>query len=290
MYKPWLYRYSKFVALITLLLITAGGLVTSTGSGLSVPDWPLSYGKFFPPMIGGIRFEHSHRVIAGFVGILALTLMILILAKEKDKLVRLFGVLAFFTVILQALLGGLTVIYLLPTWISAFHACLGQIFFCLVTAIVFFTSKSWTQDKEINSNDAGSIHRLLAVTTLFIFIQLIIGSIIRHSERASLRLHFILALLITMHVLFIAFKIMKEEKVRLKLSSHAAFLAFAIMTQIFLGFGAFIYTRVFTSSLQSGTPEILIRTAHQTVGALILAASFTLTLRAFKFLKQSRIV
>src|SRR3989338_1511769 len=87
-HKPWLHNYSKFVFLTTLVLIIAGGLVTSTGSGLSVPDWPLSYGQVFPPMIGGIRFEHTHRVIAGFVGILSLVLLLLISFKEKSRMIR----------------------------------------------------------------------------------------------------------------------------------------------------------------------------------------------------------
>ena len=238
-------------------------------------------------MIGGIRFEHTHRIIAGFVGILALALMMLILVKEKNKLIRLFGVLAFLTVVLQAVLGGLTVIYLLPTWISAFHACLGQTFFCLVVSIALFTSRDWLNSQTMGSDNAGSIHRLLIVTTLFIYTQLILGSIIRHSERASLKPHFYLAFLIALHVFFITFKIMKEEGVRAKLSAHATFLCLAVITQIFLGFGAFIYTRVLTRSPQPTDAEVLIRTAHQTVGALILAAAFTLTLRTFKLLKQN---
>ena len=287
MYKPWLHQYSKFVTLSTLLLIIAGGLVTSTGPGLSVPDWPLSYGKVFPPMIGGIRFEHTHRVIAGFVGILALALMILILLKEKSRLIRFFGVLAFLSVVLQAVLGGLTVIYLLPTWISAFHACLGQTFFCFVASIALFTSSGWSESKIVHSEKAGSIHRLLFVTTAFVYTQLIIGSIIRHSDHASIKPHFVLAFLIALHILFITFKIVKEDEVREQFLSPILFLNLAVITQIFLGFGSFIFVRVLAKSPQPSVAEVLLRTAHQTVGALILVTLFTLTLNAFKFLKPS---
>lgn len=238
-------------------------------------------------MVGGIRFEHSHRVIAGLVGIFALVLMILILRKEKNSLIRVFGILAFLSVLLQAALGGLTVIYLLPTWISAFHACLGQLFFCLVVSISLFTSPAWLDKQVALSPNAGSIHRLLFVTTIFVYLQLILGSIIRHSEHATIKFHLILAFLIMMHVLFITFKIMKSDMSRIKFASHAIFLSLAVMAQLFLGFGAFFYTRVLARPIQATLAEVLLRTAHQTTGALILAAVFTLMLRTLKFLKAS---
>ncbi len=287
MYKPWLYRYSLFVSLSTFFLIIAGGLVTSTGSGLSVPDWPLSYGQFFPPMVGGIRFEHSHRVIAGFVGLLALALMILILMKERDAIIRWFGVAAFLSVVLQAVLGGLTVIYLLPTWISVFHACLGQTFFCLAVSVALFSSKQWRDTGRVVSDNAASLHRLLVITTIFVYLQLIAGSVIRHSANATVKFHIILALLIAMHVLFIVFKTSREEKIRVQFMSHASVLGLLVMFQIFLGFGSFIFIRYMEKSLQPTFYEVLLRTAHQSVGALILAALFTLTLRSFKFVKQT---
>ena len=74
-YNAWLHRYAMLTAFCTFLLVIAGGLVTSTGSGLAVPDWPLSYGMFFPPLVGGILYEHGHRMIAGAVG-------------KRDELVR----------------------------------------------------------------------------------------------------------------------------------------------------------------------------------------------------------
>ncbi len=275
---------------MTFLLVIAGGLVTSTGSGLSVPDWPLSYGQLFPPMIGGIRFEHSHRVIAGFVGLLALGLMILILIKESGLLIRAFAVLAFFSVVLQAVLGGLTVIYLLPMWISVFHACLGQTFFCFVVSIALFTSKGWLAGETIPFSKAASLHRLLIVTTLFVYLQLIAGSVIRHSAHSTVKVHLTLAFLIAMHVLFIIFKISREEKIRAQFADHASLLGFLVMVQIFLGFGTFIFMRFLEKSVEPGLAGALLRTAHQSVGALILAAVFTLTLRNLKFVKQTQIL
>src|SRR3990167_35751 len=134
-------QYSRFVTFATFLLIVAGGLVTSTGSGLSVPDWPLSYGQLFPPMVGGIRFEHTHRVIAGIVGFLTLLLAIAVFLVEKRKWVHWLGLTALLAVVAQAILGGITVIYLLPTAASVIHACLAQTFFSLLASLCLVTSK-----------------------------------------------------------------------------------------------------------------------------------------------------
>ena len=92
------------------LLVIAGGLVTSTGSGLAVPDWPLSYGTLFPPMVGGIRFEHSHRVIAATVGLMTLVLTLWVLFADRRRWVRRLAIAALALVVLQGLLGGLTVL------------------------------------------------------------------------------------------------------------------------------------------------------------------------------------
>src|SRR3989338_3837872 len=123
--------FSKWVCGATLFLIFVGGLVTSTGSGLSVPDWPLSYGTLFPPMVGGIRFEHTHRLIAGFVGLLTLALAVWSSRREPRRSLRRLGWIALAAVVAQAVLGGITVLQQLPLPVSVAHACLGQLFFCL---------------------------------------------------------------------------------------------------------------------------------------------------------------
>src|SRR5438093_4090965 len=119
----------------TFFLIIAGGLVTSTGSGLAVPDWPLSFGMLFPPMVGGVFYEHGHRMVAGTVATLMLVLAVWLAMREPRPWVRALGFAALGAVILQALLGGMTVLLLLPPAISISHACLAQTFFCLVVTI-----------------------------------------------------------------------------------------------------------------------------------------------------------
>src|SRR6266550_9220025 len=122
----WLRRFTKLVAASTLFLIFAGAMVTSTGSGLAVPDWPLSYGKVFPPMIGGIFYEHGHRMIAATVGFLTVVQAIWLQRRERKRFVRALGWCAVGTVIAQGLLGGLTVLLLLPPAVSIAHASLAE--------------------------------------------------------------------------------------------------------------------------------------------------------------------
>src|SRR5262249_48316601 len=119
-----LHRYAVFVTGMTFLLVLAGGLVTSTGSALGVPAWPLADGQVFPRMQGGVLFEHGHRLIAGTVGLLTFILAGWLWKKEARPGVKYVGLSAAGIVILQALLGGITVLYRLPTVISVTHACL----------------------------------------------------------------------------------------------------------------------------------------------------------------------
>src|SRR6476646_1070871 len=143
-----LHRFSKVVVAATILLLLAGSLVTSTGSGLSVPDWPTTYGWnmfTFPPSkwVGGIFYEHGHRLIASGVGFLTIILTTWLWLSESRRWVRWLGVAALAAVITQGVLGGLTVLFFLPAAISTAHAALAEIFFCLVVSIALFTAPSW---------------------------------------------------------------------------------------------------------------------------------------------------
>src|SRR5438046_2833311 len=143
-----LHRFATFVAGCTVLLLLAGSLVTSTGSGLSVPDWPTSYGWnmfTFPPSmwVGGIVYEHGHRLIASTVGFFTILLAVWLWRGETRRWMRLLGLAALVLVVLQGLLGGLTVRYFLPAPVSIAHAAVAEIFFCLTVAIALFTSDRW---------------------------------------------------------------------------------------------------------------------------------------------------
>ncbi|MSV30846.1 MAG: hypothetical protein EXQ52_19180, partial [Bryobacterales bacterium] len=140
MSNVWLHRYSVLLAVCTLLLVVAGGLVTSNDAGLSVPDWPLSYGKLMPVMEGGIFYEHGHRMVATTVGFLTIILAVWIWRVESRPWMRHLGFAALAAVIAQGLLGGMTVIFMLPKPVSISHACLAQLFFSTTVSIALFTS------------------------------------------------------------------------------------------------------------------------------------------------------
>jgi hypothetical protein len=181
----WLHRYARVLAAATLLLVAAGGMVTSTNSGLSVPDWPTTYGRqmfSFPlsQMVGGIFYEHGHRLIASLVGLLTVGLALWLWRVETRPWVRRLGWLAVAAVVAQGVLGGLTVIYLLPDAISISHAGLAQIFFSLTVSLALFTSPTWRNPPAAPVSDPG-LRRLLLVTTLLVYGQILLGATMRHT-------------------------------------------------------------------------------------------------------------
>jgi cytochrome c oxidase assembly protein subunit 15 len=179
-----LHRFAVATAAATVLLIVAGGLVTSTESGLSVPDWPTTYGQnmfTFPPSkwVGGIRFEHVHRLIASTVGLMTLVLAIWLARREPRRWVRQLGYAALAAVVAQGLLGGITVLLLLPTAVSVAHACLAQTYFCLAVTIAVVTSSRWRDAKPVPSD---GLTRAAVWTVAAVFLQLGIGATMRHAK------------------------------------------------------------------------------------------------------------
>lgn len=174
----WLRRFTKFVAFSTLFLIFAGAMVTSTGSGLAVPDWPLSYGMVFPPMVGGIFYEHGHRMIAATVGFLTVLQAIWLQRRAPIRRLRILGWCAVGAVIAQGVLGGLTVLFLLPPAISIAHAGLAEIFFCLNVSIAFFASDWFTRLVKNAKGDAPA--RAATGLVLIVYTQILLGALMRH--------------------------------------------------------------------------------------------------------------
>src|SRR3990167_6479216 len=142
------HRTAVVTAAATYILLLAGGLVHSTGAGLACPDWPLCYGMWLPPMVGNIRFEHSHRLIAGTVGILTLITSALVWFKERATL-RPLVVAAVLAIVVQIILGGLTVIYRLPDLVSTAHLAVGTAFFALLVVLSVKTARGQDSSPKI---------------------------------------------------------------------------------------------------------------------------------------------
>ncbi len=267
-YNP-LYSFATLVASATLILIAAGGLVTSFEAGLSVPDWPLSFGQFFPHMSGLMVWEHSHRVIAGFVGILSLVLMIWISMKDSRGWLKAMGWLTFGLVIAQALLGGLTVLMQLPPPVSIAHATIGQVFFGLLVAIAFFLSPYYeNRSSAVLPRPSGLLRLGQAVVTLIV-LQLILGAAERHTHRTvaeHIGFGFVLALVVFAFIV----RVLREHSRQGYLAGLAVSLGFWLVIQVFLGIGAFAFKQ--SMPHLSGPPlgEVVFTAAHQTAGAVIL--------------------
>jgi len=181
----WLRRFAKIVATATLFLIFAGAMVTSTGSGLAVPDWPNTYGQFmfaFPlkNMVGGIFYEHGHRMLAATVGFLTVLQAIWLQLRAPSRRLKILGWSAVGAVIAQGVLGGMAVLFLLPPTISVAHAGLAEIFLCLNVSIAFFASNWFRGLRKVERGNApvsGTIALLLLVCG-----QILIGAIMRHLD------------------------------------------------------------------------------------------------------------
>jgi cytochrome c oxidase assembly protein subunit 15 len=183
----WLNRFACFTAFVTLLLICSGGMVTSKGVGLAVPDWPTTFGYnmfLFPASkwIGGIFFEHTHRLIASTVGLLTIVLAAWLWFVDPRRWVRMLGLAAAGAVILQGVLGGLRVT-MLKDEIGIFHACLAQAFFGLIVIIALVTSRFWQRRFAERSGYSKALRVIALVTTALIYLQLALGATMRHQHR-----------------------------------------------------------------------------------------------------------
>lgn len=294
----WLHRYACLVAAATFLLVVAGGMVTSTNSGLSVPDWPTTYGHqmfSFPlsGMVGGIFYEHGHRLIATVVGLLTIGLCVWLWWVEPRRWVRWLGTIALGAVVLQGVLGGLTVIYLLPDAISISHAGLAQIFFLLTVTLAVVTSRSWRTPARPAVDDPRLRRRMVLLTSV-IYAQILIGATMRHTGgglaipdfplsyghlvppfwTTAIAIHFahrVGAVMITLLVLVGAGLIWRRHGGRPELQWAAWLLVLLVATQVTLG--ALV---VLTGK------QPLVNTLHVATGALVLATSLVVTLRTFR--------
>jgi cytochrome c oxidase assembly protein subunit 15 len=185
-YNPWLHRIALLTAAATFPLIFMGGLVTSHGAGMSVPDWPNSYGYnmfLFPPRlwVGGILYEHTHRLMGTIVGMLSIVLTVVAWTVESRRWVRWIATGVLGAVIFQGVLGGLRVVWV-KLDLAIVHACFAQAFFCFAAFTAIVTSKWWIEVPEQPSSNGKWLIRLASVGVLAIYAQLIVGATMRHYD------------------------------------------------------------------------------------------------------------
>jgi cytochrome c oxidase assembly protein subunit 15 len=300
-----LHRFAKFVAGCTVLLVLAGSLVTSTGSGLSVPDWPTTYGWnmfTFPPSkwVGGILYEHGHRLIASTVGFLTILLAVWLGVSDPRRWMKRLGAAALVAVIAQGVLGGLTVMFFLPPAISTAHAGLAEIFFCITVAIALFTSPRWIDgyaDPVLDVVDDAGLRRLATATTALIYCQILVGATMRHTGAglaipdfplmfghlwpthwdSKIAIHFLHragALSVLLAVAATSTTVWRRYHaagLHRELTRPAALLVMLVVVQIALGAMTVLTRR-----------DVWVNSVHVVCGALVLTTSLVLTLRTWR--------
>ena len=299
-----LHKFARLVAGCTVLLVLAGSLVTSTGSGLSVPDWPTTYGWnmfSFPPSkwVGGIFYEHGHRLIASGVGFLTIVLAAWLWLQEPRRWLRWLGVAALGAVVAQGILGGLTVLFFLPAAISTAHAGLAEIFFCLTVAIALFTSRGWIsgygrQPSDPPGIDDHRLRRLATTATVVIYVQILIGATMRHTGAglaipdfplmfghlipdhwsSKIAVHFAHrsgAMVVALAVIGTSVRIWSAHPNRAELVRPAALIVALVAVQVTLG----------ALTVLSGR-DVWINSLHVVGGALVLTTSLVITLRTWR--------
>jgi len=292
-----LHKFAKFVAASTVLLVLAGSLVTSHDAGLSVPDWPTSYGWnmfTFPPRmwVANIFYEHGHRLIASTVGFLMIVLAVWLWTRDSRRWLRWFGVAALGAVVAQGLLGGLTVLFLLPPAVSTAHAALAEIFFCMTVAIALFTSPGWNHAESVV--DDAMVRRVATATTVLIYAQILVGATMRHTGAglaipdfplvfgglvpdhwdARIAIHFahrVGAVVVAAAVLSTAIYTWRRHTDCAELAQPALVMVLLTIVQLTLGALTIITRR-----------DPWINSVHVVGGALVLATSLVLTLRSWR--------
>jgi cytochrome c oxidase assembly protein subunit 15 len=310
-------RFSAGLVFATLFLIFAGAEVKSRQAGLSVPDWPLSYGMWWPPMVGNVFYEHGHRTIAAIVGLLTTILALWTARVEARPWVRKLAWFALGAVILQGLLGGLTVKLLLPPAVSVGHALLAQTFVCIVAWLAYAGSREWrdatprlapaaTKTATAVERDHAPARAAMRATVWAagaVYVQLLLGALMRHTESGLAVPFFPLSesgsLLpdhidhhVVLHMLhrgfaFVVLAFVLTAAVRLirsvpKLRLHATVLALVVLGQVALGvtviWTAGVHPSDGTTPMVSPVPTSL----HVMTGALLLVLAWLAALRCWR--------
>ena len=286
-YNPGLHRFAVVLAVFVFVLIIAGALVTSNNAGLAVPDWPTSFGSLYkiPPMVGGIKYEHGHRMLAEFVGLLTIVMCIYTFRVERRAWMRKLSLAAIGTVIAQGVLGGITVLYFLPWYISSAHAALGQTFFSIAVLMAMFTSRAWVEGAASSSGDeqtTSATRALTLVAVTAVYLQLFFGAGFRHSG-ITIFPHMANAVLTTAILLWTAIRVLVAHGRTREMRTPAVWVLGLLLVQLGLGFAAYLTRVIWGKDAVQPLPSMVYTTvAHVAVGALLLAGTFVLAVQAHR--------
>jgi cytochrome c oxidase assembly protein subunit 15 len=280
------HAFAVFTACATLVVITAGALVTSNDAGLSVPDWPRSFGYLIkvPQFVGGVRYEWSHRMVAGSLVSLTLAIALWTVMVERRRWLRWLAVGAFCTVIAQAVLGGLTVLMFQPPAISTAHAAVAQTFFCIAVAVALFTGRKWVEEQPRVEFDGRrpSLFTLTLLSIFVLYVQLILGGMFRH-HGLSWWPHVAHAMVVSFVLAWTAVRALSVYAHIEAVRRPAILMLALLITQLCLGFAAFV-TRVAwgRSAVQPELPMVLSTVMHVAAGALLLATTVVLSIQVWR--------
>ena len=285
-YRPGIHKFAMFVVVWAVILLAAGALVTSEDAALAVPDWPLSYGTLNPPMVGGIAFEHSHRLVATGLGVLVIGLAFLLGRYDQRPWMKYLGFAALAGVILQGVLGGLVVLRLLHYWLPVMHACTAELVFAVLVVIAICTSRWYMQSlPQYVDRGAPSSHSIVTLNSVVIFLQVLVGAGFRH-RYLSLKPHVFGAVIVLAMVIWTA-RVLRQRFPEAPAMTRVRKLLHSIVgLQILLGLVA-LWARINSANDPQPLPPVVISTVvHTVVGAFLFATSIAAVLVCYRLVPR----
>jgi cytochrome c oxidase assembly protein subunit 15 len=268
----------------TLLLMFVGGVVTNTGSALAVPDWPTTFGHnmFTYPwsgMVGGVLYEHSHRLLGSLVGILTVSLALWLALADPRKWMRWLGLIAVVAVVVQGILGGMRVL-MLESGFALVHACLAHAFLSLMVALAVLTSSTWTHAEALSGAANSRLATRAIITAALLYLQIVLGAMLMHAGM-SIEIHLAGAALAALGVVVLAGTVLSERSEIVWIRRPTLLLLGLLTLQFVLGTGAYL-ARFTGLDGASAVVVLALPITHRIVGAVMLVTAVVIALRALR--------